>query len=107
MPSSWKSTIGCAPNWFAIIAGPVPSFVTLNLSVVLVLVWTIVVPPFVVKVPSILTSPTICTFLSGNEVPIPTLPPPFVIITSVLLLSFKYNLSVESTLFGFNCRFSV
>ena len=81
-PSSWISIIGWAPVWLTISAGPVPSFVINNCSVVPTLVFICVRVPFTIKLPSIRVSPVTCNFLFGCVVPIPTL----------LLLASIYNI---------------
>ena len=81
--SSWISSISCAPVWLIITAGPVPSFVIFNCSVVFWTVFTCSKEPLIFKLPSILTLPETCNFVSefGSIVPIPTL----------LLLASIYN----------------
>jgi len=72
-PTSWTSIIGSSPVWFIINAGPVPSFVINTCSEVDTSVFTTVVVPFTVKLPSIRASPNTCNLFVGSVVPIPIL----------------------------------
>ena len=72
-PSSWISIIGCAPVWFTINAGPVPSFVIIICSEFDISVFTTVLVPFTIKLPSIRVSPNTCNFVFGCVVPMPIL----------------------------------
>ena len=73
--SSWISSISSVPVWLIITAGPVPSFVIFNCSVVFWTVFTCSKVPLTFKSPWILALPKTCNFVSesGSIVPIPTL----------------------------------